>query len=533
VAGCQLATGGFRVYRFSVVTGSLKACNLHCECHKNKLKMASNFTARDLALALPDKAGDIISLRHTGGGEADLEKYEPLKPKIDPSKKVIRYFPGQAPKWTNDGDSSSAAASETKTASKGGNSGVVDRRLARLAAASGTKQVDADAPKSRRRVYEAEIVVEEDEEDDSGPRNEDDYIENFMDNDDEEDEDDVVARRNRVRQRLTERGHDDVSEGRVIMPSTLKVSMGDSLSVQQKKAFVEENESESEYETATESESSEEVDRKIMRPVFVPKHKRETIKEQEAVQEAELLKESYKEEKMEQRKQQTKQLLADSLQRKEEEFTNAMDGTDNDSDTGLPDDTDDLEDEVEVRLSNHVGICHVNNAFTLQFENWRLREIRRLKRDAEIREQIALEKADLERRRNLTEEERRQEDEAAGKFKPKEKQKWKYLQKYYHKGVFYMDEDSVQKDDVRARDFSEATLEDKFDRASLPAVLQVKKFGMRGRTKYTHLLDQDTTRDKNTLRPDQNIMKSYVEKRAGVHGDLETAGRVTKKSKHN
>jgi hypothetical protein len=122
---------------------------------------------------------------------------------------------------------------------------------------------------------------------------------------------------------------------------------------------------------------------------------------------------------------------------------------------------------------------------------------------------------------------------SAGKFKPKEKQKWKYLQKYYHKGVFYMDEDSVQKDDVRARDFSEATLEDKFDRASLPAVLQVKKFGMRGRTKYTHLLDQDTTRDKNTLRPDQNIMKSYVEKRAGVHGDLETAGRVTKKSKHN
>lgn len=43
------------------------------------------------------------------------------------------------------------------------------------------------------------------------------------------------------------------------------------------------------------------------------------------------------------------------------------------------------------------------------------------------------------------------------------------------------------------RDFSAATLEDHFDKTILPKVMQVKNFGRSGRTKYTHLVDQDTT----------------------------------------
>lgn len=43
------------------------------------------------------------------------------------------------------------------------------------------------------------------------------------------------------------------------------------------------------------------------------------------------------------------------------------------------------------------------------------------------------------------------------------------------------------------RDFAQPTLEDHFKKDVLPKVMQVKAFGRSGRTKYTHLVDQDTT----------------------------------------
>ena len=69
--------------------------------------------------------------------------------------------------------------------------------------------------------------------------------------------------------------------------------------------------------------------------------------------------------------------------------------------------------------------------------------------------------------------------------KPKTKQK--FLQKYWPKGAFHQDEDILKR-----HDFTEAT-ESTVDVSLLPKVMQVKNFGKRGRTKYTHLLDQDTT----------------------------------------
>ena len=55
----------------------------------------ASFTGRDLALLLPDK----LDVRNAEG-EKDL--FEPLKPKVDQTKKVTRYFPGKAPAWVGD-----------------------------------------------------------------------------------------------------------------------------------------------------------------------------------------------------------------------------------------------------------------------------------------------------------------------------------------------------------------------------------------------------------------------------------------------
>jgi hypothetical protein len=117
-----------------------------------------------------------------------------------------------------------------------------------------------------------------------------------------------------------------------------------------------------------------------------------------------------------------------------------------------------------------------------QYEAWKFRELTRLKRDAEEREQAALEKAELARRRSLTDEERTREDQASSSSKEVEggqgegeKPKWKFMQKYFHKGVFYLDQGSVREaGDVRLKDYArEPTLEDKVDKERLPLVLQV------------------------------------------------------------
>lgn len=55
----------------------------------------SNFTGRDLALLLPDK----FDVRNA---EGEKDMFELLKPKIDQTKRVTRYFPGKAPVWVAD-----------------------------------------------------------------------------------------------------------------------------------------------------------------------------------------------------------------------------------------------------------------------------------------------------------------------------------------------------------------------------------------------------------------------------------------------
>ncbi|GAB1519273.1 hypothetical protein RhiTH_002339 [Rhizoctonia solani] len=219
----------------------------------------------------------------------------------------------------------------------------------------------------------------------------------------------------------------------------------------------------SEYESSSEEESEEEPPKPQFRPVFVPKRARETIKQIEA--ESEFSEEAIKrrEEEAAQRKKESHDMVAESIKRELAEKETA----DNVPDV---DDTDGLDPAAE-------------------FEAWRTRELMRISREAEAARVREEERIERERRAALPEEQRLKEDmERADKSraeKPKGQQK--FLQKYWHKGAFHQDSEILKR-----HDFTEAT-ESTVDASLLPSVMQVKNFGKRGQTKYTHLLDQDTT----------------------------------------
>ncbi|ELU41463.1 microfibrillar-associated protein MFAP1, Zn finger, CCHC type protein [Rhizoctonia solani AG-1 IA] len=219
----------------------------------------------------------------------------------------------------------------------------------------------------------------------------------------------------------------------------------------------------SEYESSSEEESEEEPPKPQFRPVFVPKRARETIKQIEA--ESEFSEEAIKrrEEEAAQRKKESHDMVAESIKRELAEKETA----DNVPDV---DDADGLDPAAE-------------------FEAWRTRELMRISREAEAARVREEERIERERRAALPEEQRLKEDmERADKSraeKPKGQQK--FLQKYWHKGAFHQDSEILKR-----HDFTEAT-ESTVDASLLPSVMQVKNFGKRGQTKYTHLLDQDTT----------------------------------------
>ena len=75
-----------------------------------------------------------------------------------------------------------------------------------------------------------------------------------------------------------------------------------------------------------------------------------------------------------------------------------------------------------------------------------------------------------------------------------------------------------------------ATLEDKFDKTVLPKVMQVKNFGRSGRTKYTHLVDQDTTQfDAAWSQESAQNLKFQVNHAAGMKSVFERPSSKKKK----
>eukprot|EP01123_Difflugia_compressa_P005910 TRINITY_DN18025_c0_g1_i1.p1 TRINITY_DN18025_c0_g1~~TRINITY_DN18025_c0_g1_i1.p1 ORF type:complete len:106 (-),score=27.27 TRINITY_DN18025_c0_g1_i1:15-332(-) len=91
----------------------------------------------------------------------------------------------------------------------------------------------------------------------------------------------------------------------------------------------------------------------------------------------------------------------------------------------------------------------------------------------------------------------------------------KYLQKYYHKGAFYNTELT---DIQQTHDWTAPTGEDKWiDRTLLPKVMQVKNFGRAGRTKYTHLKNEDTSKADDPWAA-TTYNPHYIQKMGGMGG---------------
>ena len=258
-----------------------------------------------------------------------------------------------------------------------------------------------------------------------------------------------------------------------------------SLRAKEEEGFVTESEEESEEEEGSEEESSEEEEseeeaprRVMIKPTFIKKDKRnnataaakDTKTEEELAAAEEARKRAAADELVEE--QIRKDLAAKAAGKKNWD--------DEEEDEDEVDDTDDLDPEAE-------------------YAAWKLRELKRIKRDREAIEAHEKELEEIERRKNLTEEERKAEDDAFLAKQKEEKDskgKMSYMQKYYHKGAFFQDDSKAQgldRRDIMGSRFAD----DVQNRELLPQALQIRdmtKLGKRGATKYKDLKSEDTGR---------------------------------------
>ncbi|RGB26094.1 splicing factor, Prp19-binding domain-containing protein [Rhizophagus diaphanus] len=271
------------------------------------------------------------------------------------------------------------------------------------------------------------------------------------------------------------------------------------------KAEEEEEESESEVtsEYETDSEEEEQTSRKLLKPVFIPKAHRETVLERERMEKLEEEAERKRLQELEERKKESHAMVEEYVQKALQKEVN--------EDTGLQevDDTDGLDEQAE-------------------YEQWKLRELLRIKRDKEERIAREIEREEIERRRNMSEEQRLKEDMERIKKQREEKPKgqYKFLQKYYHKGSFYLKED----DEILKRDYTLSTPDEVAHREILPKVMQVKNFGRAGQTKWTHLADQDTSSKDAPWNAKTEINKRTLSKLGGLHGGFDKPTAKKRKS---
>lgn len=435
-----------------------------------------------------------------------MDRRDPTSTALDNKVKVTRYWPGKAPEWAVEEDEEEeeddeeqqeeqtaiprAATKATVIASSN------DPRLRRLAE---SKKDRASAVEEHRQIRRAEVVAadedESEEEEEEGEisvearrlamlRRMEDESE---DESEEEDEDALEQRRALARQRAKEREKEE------------------ELPQEDEEEEDEEEEDSSEYETDSEEEDNA---KNRLKPIFVTKKNRDTIAEREKIEDELEQEKVRQQERLKERAVESRALVEAEIQRENVEHV------DGGGHAGASDiDTDDEVNEAE------------------EYDLWKQRELKRIKRDRDLKEAAFKEREEVERLRNMTEDERREWDRRNPKpveEQPMDKKKWNFLQKYYHKGAFYQTSSddkfgTTKKDEIYKQDFGEAVGEDKMDKSILPKVMQVRRgqFGRSGRSKWTHLVNEDTTNWDNPWTFNDPLRSKYNNKMAGMNQALQ------------
>ena len=235
--------------------------------------------------------------------------------------------------------------------------------------------------------------------------------------------------------------------------------------------------SEDEDEESEESSSDEEAPKLLLRPTFIKKDKRKDVT---MIVDTKTEEEKWAEEEV-RRKEKADELVQAQLEKNAAARAAGKknwDDDDDDPEGEEVDDTDDLDPEAERAA-------------------WKLRELKRVKREREAIELAEKEREEIERRRNLSKEERDEEDR---QFLEQQKQaqegrgKMGYLQKYYHKGAFFQDDakaEGLDRRDIMGSRY----VDDVTNRELLPEYMQIRdmtRLGRKGRTKYKDLKSEDT-----------------------------------------
>jgi microfibrillar-associated protein 1 len=178
--------------------------------------------------------------------------------------------------------------------------------------------------------------------------------------------------------------------------------------------------------------------------------------------------------------------------------------------------------DAELNSEANRGIEEVDDTDDLdpaaEKDAWKLRELQRIKRERESLIARELEREELEKRRNMDESERLKEDYARKREIEEEREqnrgKMEFMQKYYHKGAYYQDEEILK------RNYNVATAEEHKQKDVLPKSLQIRagELGRASRTKWTHLSAEDTSKVDSPWFDKQNsVNKRTVGKMGGMH----------------